>query len=235
MIRPLRLTGIVLLILSVMYACKKPERPKTDFAVDGIHDLTLQENGTGVINLNIEHLANEAEQVTLSLANVPKGVSPNFNTVTAKPPFASNLYIKDDSSVAGTYDLVLVAKSARGIEKNYKFRLTTLEKTCAIKGSGTYRGTSFCRNGGGLIFSNFVFWVDSNYKDRIIFYWNKVPAYGIVNCNKGQFTIPYQPLTNYWITGTGYFDRNYKVIDIDYTERYKSGDTISCTIHFERL
>lgn len=220
--------GICLLILS----CGKEKDAPTDFRINGIKDVVLEENGSEVIALSVELLSSNAEQVTLKLQNVPNGLSPNFNRTTDKPPFSADLYLKDDSTKGGEHQITIIGTSASGLIRSYDFTITTREKTCAKKASGLYEGTSTCRDGNGLIFGAMYFSVDSNNKDKLFFIWNNTAVYGIINCNRNQITIPMQSVGKYTFSGQGYLDKNYTLIDFDYIERYSNGDTISCNAHF---
>jgi|GEM_PF-5891884 len=228
------LRHIALIICTCLFilSCDKNEGPATDFKINGVNDVMLGENGSGVLELNVELLSNNAEQVTLSIANVPPGVSQNFNRTTDKPPFTTSLYIKDDSSQAGDHIVTLTGTSATGVEHSYNFTITTLEKTCAKKASGLYYGTSLCRDGDGLVFNNFYFLSDSNDKNKLFFTWNQKPVYALINCNKNKFTIPLQDVGAFKLNGEGKLDQNYTTIDFAYTERYDNGDTITCNAFF---
>lgn len=221
-------TGICLIILS----CGKEKNAPTDFKINGINDIVLEENGSQVLDLNVELLSTNAEQVTLTTKNVPEGLTLSFNRTTDKPPFDATLHIKDDSTKGGVYNISLVGTSATGLMHSYDFTITTSEKTCAKKASGLYHGTSTCRDGNGLIFGDMYFSVDSNNKDKLFFIWNNTAVYGIVNCNRNLITIPLQSVGTYKFSGEGYLDKNYTLIDFDYIERYSNGDTISCNAYF---
>lgn len=218
-------------LIIIINGCDKPQEA-ADFTITGIRDVSLTENGNESIELKVEQISAKAEQVTLTAEGVPDGITASFNKVTDKPPFGVSLYLKDDSSKKGAYPITLKARSASGIEKSYSFNITTVDKTCAIKASGLYQATSICRDGKGLIFNNFYFWNDSTDLTRLYFYWNQQQAYALVNCNRNLITIPVQTVGNYKIYGQGYIDQNYTVINIDYTQKFNNGDTVSCNAHF---
>lgn len=214
--------------LLVWMSCKKPEAPAIDYSISGVKDVSLSENGSETIPLDIKLLTSNAEQVTLSVAGLPTGVSASFNLTTGEPPFKSNLYIKDDSSTGGSYDITLNAKSATGIAHDYSFKLNTLPKTCAAKLSGLYTGTNICKDGNGQGFNTIEFKQDDEDKDKMYFLWNKSLLYIIINCNKNLVTLPLQTFEDRKIQGSGYVDQNYSVISFNFTEYLKNGDSINC-------
>ena len=215
-------------------ACKKPFVSNTKFEVTGVQNMSLAENGGAAMALEVNQISGEAELVTLSVSGLPEGVSVGFNPATAMPGFRSTMQLKDDSSAGGTYNITLTARAAHGREQQYKFTLTTLDKTCAKKLAGTYHCTYYRRTGTGGILDNFTFYEDPTDKDKLLFRWNDHDAELVVNCNKNRLTIPYQDVGKFKIIGNGFFEDNYQVIDFDYMERHDNGDTISCAAHFIR-
>ncbi len=228
----LRHIAYALCVCFFVISCGKKADQPTDFKISGVNNIMLEENGSSVLDLNVELLTSNAEQVTLSIENIPEGISPNFNRTTDKPPFSTSLYIKDDSSKGGEYIVTLIGTSAKGVVHTYNFTITTLNKTCAIKASGLYYGTSTCRDGNGLVFNNIYFLTDSTDKDKLFFTWQGKSLYGEINCNRNKFTIPLQSVGDHTIKGDGKLDKNYTTIDFAYTARYNNGDTITCNAFF---
>lgn len=218
--------------LLVWSSCKKTEQPDIDYTIAGIKDVSLDENGSETVPLNIKLLSAKGEQVTLSLEGLPDGVSSSFNLTTGEPPFNSNLYIKDDSSQGGSYAVQLKAHSASGIDKDFTFKINTLAKTCGKKLAGIYTGTNICRDGNGEGFNTIEFWQDGKDPYQLNFTWNKTLLHLTVNCNTNQITIPIQTFEDRKIIGSGYADQNYSVIDMDFTQYFKTGDTVSCSGHY---
>lgn len=233
LVQSIRLYIILLVagLSALVFSCEKPEE-KTNFTITGIRDVSLGENGSASIELQVEQVSAKSEQVTLSVEGLPNGVTATFNKVTDRPSFGVSLYVKDDSSKKGEYPITLKAVSASGVEKTFSFKIFTVDKTCAKKASGLYHATSICRDGKGLIFNNFYFWNDSTDLTRLYFNWNQQLAYAVVNCNKNQLEIPLQTVGDYKIYGQGYIDENYTIINIDYTQKFNNGDTVSCNAHF---
>lgn len=226
--------AVFLLIGILIISCNKAEDPKIDFNINGLADVTLDENGSVVKNLTIEHLNGPAEQVTLTIDGLPDGISASFNISTGQPPFDATLYIKDDSSKGDIYEVNVLARSASGIEHAYPFKITTLQKTCTKKASGLYEGTSTCRDGQGQIYNYINFEEDSVSKDRLYFVWQQNPLYVDVNCNTKQLTMPLQTSGDHKISGDGYLTENYTVIRLNYIEWDNNGDSISCFAIFKK-
>jgi hypothetical protein len=227
--------GILLCICSIFPSCRKEEAPATDFTINGLHDVALEENGLSVLDIHLEPITANSEQVSLSVDGAPQGLNLTFNRITDKPPFTVKLYIRDDSAAAGAYPIALKAKSANGKVHIANFTVTAPEKTCAKKSSGLYHGTSFCRDGDGEIFGSINFLTDSANKRLLVFYWKNVVTYAVVDCNSSQLNIPLQSMGTYSIYGKGYIDQKNTVINFDYTELHRNGDSVKCNVHFIKL
>ncbi len=215
-------------------SCGKEKKPATEFTINGLHDVVLEENGSETVEVQVELKSINAEQVHLSVEGAPDGLNLSFNRVTDKPTFTAKLYMKDDSSRAGEYPITLKARSARGTEHTTTFKVTTREKTCALKASGYYRGTCMCKDGSGLIFNDMHFVTDPDDKSKLVFVWQNALIYAIVNCNRNLLTIPLQSTGAYSIHGEGYLDKNYTIISFDYTQYHRNGKEVKCSAHFIR-
>lgn len=212
-------------------SCDKIAAPFIDYNIEGIYDLSIGENDNVRLNLEIIPQSSKTELVTLSVTGLPSGVSYSFNNTVGEPPFSTELYIKDDSSQGGTQDIELLAISASGKTKSYSFKLTTAEKSCTKKIAGLFQATSICRNNTGDILNRLEVVTDSTDISMLHFVWRGKLIDLIVNCNKNLVTLPMQTINNYKISGSGYIDANYTIINFDYTERHNNGDTVSCNMH----
>lgn len=224
--------SIAICMFLFIFSCGKDKGPSTEFSIIGLHDIDLPESSSLVVDVTIEQQSPVAEQVTLSASGAPEGLTMNFNRTTDKPTFTVKLYIKDDSTEGGTYPITVEAISAKGVKHITTFNITTHNKTCIEKASGYYRGTSICQDGSGLIFNNMHFLTDSADNTKLVFLWQDAVVYAIVNCNKNRLTIPLQSTGNYTITGEGYLDRNYTVINFDYKQHHRNGKVVECNAHF---
>lgn len=218
----------------ILFSCNKTEEPDIDFSVSGLTDVLLSENGSEELVLNVDLKQGSPEQVTLSVEGLPDGVSASFNTTTGQPNFESKLFIKDDSSSGGVYDVTLMATSASGVAHPYNFKLTTLEKTCAEKLSDIYLCTITYKNGGGKIFNNLKVSEDDLVHDKMNFIWGGDLLYINVDCNTNKVTMPLQYTADASVRGDGYVDEDYSVIRINYTEYYDNGDSVGCIAYFKK-
>lgn len=219
-------------ISTFIFSCGKNEGPSTDFSINGLQDIDLEENGSEVVDVTIELKSPNAEQVTLSLEGVPEGLSLSFNRITDKPTFTVKLYVRDDSSKGGIYPITVRARSAKGTEHTQTFNVTTHDKTCILKASGYYHGTCICKDGTGLIFNNMHFLPGGEDEKKLVFLWQDAVIYAIIDCNKNRLTIPQQSTSNYTIVGEGYLDRNYTIINFDYKQYHRNGNVVDCNAHF---
>ncbi|MBW7914407.1 MAG: hypothetical protein H3C54_12115 [Taibaiella sp.] len=216
----------------LIFSCGKDQGPTTEFSINGLSDIDLPESSSMVVDVTIEQESPVAEQVTLSVSGAPEGLTVNFNRATDKPTFTAKLYIKDDSTEGGVYPITVKARSAKGVEHATTINVTTHDKTCIAKAVGYYRGTSICQDGSGLIFNNMQFHPDPDDPTKLVFLWQDAVIYAIVNCNKNRLTIPLQSTGNYTIMGEGYLDKNYTIINFDYTQHHRNGKEVKCNAHF---
>lgn len=226
-------SGITILIAFALTicSCTKVTKSKVDHTVTGIENVILPENGSERLNLSINTESKRSEQISLSISGLPEGITANFNNTTGQPPFDTELYMRDDSSKAGSYDVEIISSGVSGTVHNHKFTLTTVEKTCAKKIAGKFRSTTFCRVNRGQVLGLVDIYVDPNNLSQLNFKWNNETMVLIVNCGTSEIILPSQKLDNYTISGTGKVDQNYSVINFDYIEEHPSGDTISCNMH----
>lgn len=226
--------GIMTVCGVCLSACQKPTPTPIDFEIDGVHDITLAENGSELLPVSIHRISGIEEQIQLSIMGLPDGVSASYGTATSSPDFETQLYIKDDSSFGGVNNVTVIGTSSSGVVKTYEFKLTTMPKTCTKKATGLYEGTVTCVNGTGQIYGNVNFAEDTATHNKLYFVLKNAGLYLDVNCNTNQVVLPTQRVGNHVVYGEGMLDENYSTIRLRYVERYNNGDTFSCLTYFRK-
>jgi hypothetical protein len=107
-------TIIVLLAIS----CKK-ENNNTEYQIDGIVNQEARVYDTLVMNLQLKQTNGDRENVTLSLKDVPQGITYSFSTPAGQPDYATNLSI----IVTDKVDL------GDSVRKNYTMKLVVANQS----------------------------------------------------------------------------------------------------------
>jgi hypothetical protein len=77
--------------------------------INGVKDVSFDVAGNAGLQLSVQSLASKQEQVTLSVINLPNGLSANISSGSGMPPFTSAVAFSKTASLApGTYPIKLV-------------------------------------------------------------------------------------------------------------------------------
>lgn len=231
----------ILALPLVIASCKKSDSTseiyKPSYHVDGISDRIIQKNITGLPTtvtqyLTITYENQEQERVTLSLENLPAGLTAKFTPATGFPTFSTQLTLIDSGVATGEYTLNLIATGASSGKKTFPFNLSVLPvPDCSNQiigagyisqlscGAGTFMQnvTSVSGSPGRVNFSNF----DNT----------GAQVYGLINCTSNQINIPTQSVNGATYNGSGYFYQQgaQRVVNISFYRSSSSGST-SCTL-----
>lgn len=110
---------LILFTTLAFWGCTKGEDPNVDpanFSMDGLHDVTLISDSLKsdtTISINVVPTSGKAEEISLSIGELPAGVQATFSPDKGVPPFTTTLLLsKVSSTTAGTYPVSIHAKSA---------------------------------------------------------------------------------------------------------------------------
>ncbi len=184
-------------------ACKKSYTPaKPDYVIDGIHDISLVNNGSSYISVPftvtyVEESNAAQELVTLSLSGLPAGITIDPNWIkTGYPTFSTAFSLYDTTAagaVSGTYPLTLTATGASTGKRTFTINLNLTDPPACTAGLvGKYNN---CYNS-----CSGTYYKDSVYADPAVH--NKLwftnlnntgaTVYGTLNCSTMYITIPSQ-------------------------------------------
>ena len=113
-------------LLSVPYALYAAKAGKVDFnfAFAGLKDITLYQNDSISIPIEVIWIDGLQENVTLSSSGLPNGASLKFSTSSGVVNFTTNVTISASSALIGTYPISIIGTTSSGKVKNYTLNLT---------------------------------------------------------------------------------------------------------------
>src|ERR1044072_9453047 len=136
----------LLLVPMIFTACKKSDKTN-DFVINGIHDVDLGATTTGgnILALAIVQGSGAQEPVTITVTNLPGGITADITPASGTPSFSSSITFKQSgNATAGTYPIHIVGTSA-SYSKSYDLNLTVPSLNGFVLGGTTYRTSSLQR------------------------------------------------------------------------------------------
>lgn len=104
---------LIFIIIAISTSCKKEQDTGFDCDVQGISNVNAKVGDSKVIVISVNRTQGVAEDVELSLKNVPQGISYFFETAQGKPNFVTALTITVTNEIKlGKHPLTLEVKSA---------------------------------------------------------------------------------------------------------------------------
>lgn len=142
--------SVALLLLCVLLACKKekinilPEPLATDsiqvidtnkvadttYVIQGIADIKIRQLSTQNFMLDIVHLGGSQNKVSLSIANVPEGITASFTPAVGYAGFKTELSFKALVPQPGTYPITISASTDQKKTKTYNVQLEVEQVAC---------------------------------------------------------------------------------------------------------
>jgi hypothetical protein len=118
---------LILFALPFFFSCKKGDGTSVDssYTINGIHDVDMTQQNANVLTLMLEQKASSKQQnVTISVENLPAGVSADIQPANGIPSFASVItFYNDFLSPGGKYPIKIVGTSAAG-RREYDLNIT---------------------------------------------------------------------------------------------------------------
>ncbi|RYD55174.1 MAG: hypothetical protein EOP56_16640 [Sphingobacteriales bacterium] len=240
-----------LFVLSVflLTSCSKSPKNETtttyDFVVNGVADVTVQQDSAAYLPLEIKHLSGTQEKVDLFVQGLPSNVTASIAPQNGTPTFASSIKFSAgyDATISSNAGVKVRAVSASGVAKEYNLTLDIVPATnCGIKLAGMYDATNILYTANGAYVST------RNYTTAVTLYNNNSETIQIVNfdgyttlgqvyggldCFERRLTIPTQSFLKdrgYVITKAEYFGSN-KI----YIEYSGSGGATLSKVTFVKL
>jgi len=219
-------------------ACKKSDSDAlpTNYRIDGVQDMTLQQSGTvpitGYMSISVMPTGKIQEHVSLSMEGLPEGCSVMFTSPGGFPMFSSNVIIRDSGATGGTYPVKLVCNGSVTGKKSYTFNLTLPQlPDCTSWLLHNYSANSGCAGG---TYPEFL--TAGSTRNRIVFnnFENiGVSLYANVTCqpsgSSSTISMPAQTVGDITYSGSGYAAPGYFYLSYN---RYEPGTgSTSCTLY----
>lgn len=104
-----------LLLAPILFAsCSKSDSgPSNEFVINGIHDVNIGTVGGNILGLTVMQSSGTQEPVTLSVTDLPAGVSADIQPASGTPAFASSItFTRTGNAAAGTFPIHIVGTSS---------------------------------------------------------------------------------------------------------------------------
>ncbi len=205
------------------------------YIINGIHDVTIQQGSDDQLDLAIESVGANPETVTLSLSNLPTGVTADINPTSGTPTYNATAVFTDHYGTAGDYTITLLAHGSASGDSIYQFMLHILNPPdCGILGFYS-QGTTGCGNNTNYQYTDNV--LTSNVASNRIIFQNfadmPYQVYADINCANNTLTIPNQLLPNgVQVAGSGTFTSN--TINVDFSQTSTTNITTYCSFSLIR-
>jgi hypothetical protein len=121
-----RFTPILFLLL-LLASCFKYIKVDNSikYTVDGFHDVTIDQNDSGLLNINIELLSGDPtnEYTTFKITGIPDSVAVNYDSLTFRPNYWFPLVFYAHAPRPGVYPITATTTSPTMGTKVYTFNL----------------------------------------------------------------------------------------------------------------
>jgi hypothetical protein len=108
----------------ILISCKKEQNNTFECDIQGLENIDAKVGDTKILNLKIFKVQGLAEKVTLSLKNVPNGISYNFEFEASTPDYNTTLSISVGNIVKLGNHVITLEASSENFKKTIDFNLT---------------------------------------------------------------------------------------------------------------
>ncbi len=208
--------GFLLICFS---ACKKAEDKTPEYSVSEKGDFVIERNpfdkdfGAVLPQLffAVKYERGDSKRVTLSVADLPAGITDSLSSSGGYPDFNTTLFLKDAGAAAGTYTPTLKLKAdgaSEGISHPFKVTLNGFGSCAAYFAGREFTATSSCLGvDSGTNSYTATSRLLSPFSDTVLIsnYRNSgLDLKMIVDCKTRRATIPPQYLGDKGVESTGY-------------------------------
>ncbi|PZF73059.1 hypothetical protein DN068_09300 [Taibaiella soli] len=198
------------------------------YQVNGVANLTIPSTGTYGLPISLEYAAGTQEPVSISITDLPKGVTASAYPQSGTPSFASLITFTTDPTVAtGSFPIKIKTTAQSGSVKELSCSITTTAD-CANAVSGSYEGSSCGSNQYTIDVQ-----ADADRNNIIIKnFGGNATIKASLDCASKTIIIPTQYYYgSYTCSGTGTFTD--QSINISYTINYGTSSD-NCTMSFHK-
>ena len=204
------------------------------FTINGISDITMENyGGSKTLALEIKHMTDTQETVTLSASGLPGNLRDSFSTVSGIPTFYSTLTFTASGGATGTYPVKITGTTTSGGSKSYDFNVhVNMAEECSPAVTGTRTCKEDCGGGNYTVDINKV----SSQDNTIMIFplgQGDVGVTANLNCAAGTVEIPSQnPLPYLKYEGSGTFTDGKMIFHYKKTH-LQSGMVTECNVVIE--
>lgn len=143
---------IVLTFCTFFTACDKGKTtattPTYGYTINGLQDITIQQYVDTSISLPLaaSYLSGSQENITLSISNLPAGLSVSPGSITGTPSFNPVFTISGAARQTGTFQVTLTVSAPSSGTQTFTFRITVAANAggCTSKMGGIYQTHYTC-------------------------------------------------------------------------------------------
>ena len=223
---------IALVAITLNSCTKKYEGPYVPpYHIDGINDITVNANSpSNGMSLNVTYENSAQERITLSLENVPAGMTYTIANPTGYPSFSSFINFFDSSAAVGTYKVNLVATGDKSKAVKFPFNIvvTDIPDCAGDFAHADFTASNVCSSGS---YTEGVTLLSSNHVQFTNLEGAGIHLNATFNCLAGTLTVPSQTINGFVYTGTGgftSFGTNQEIWIMYSKTPVGGGSTVSC-------
>lgn len=205
------------------------------YTIQGLHDVTIQQGTDDELSLSITATSGSQEPITLSLWNLPAGVTKTMSASTGTPTYTSHIVFTEHYGAAGTYVVRLISHGALSGDRTDSFNIHVLTPpNCGVLGFWS-QGTTGCGNNTNYQYTDNIT-ASAAASNRIVYgNFADMPyqVYADLNCNNSSIVIPNQLLPNgIQVSGSGTFTAD--SMHVDFSQTSTTNITTYCTFDLIR-
>lgn len=185
--------------------------PESIFMVHGVADVIFDNWMVAAMGITIEHDSGEQKTTTISLGEMPPGVTYEIRPASGVPTFGSSILFTTTGVSVGTHPATLTVSNG-SVTKDYNFNLHLGDSKCNDGFTGYYDQLYEYCFGPTIRFVSVQ--QDHEISNRVLLSfknsWDSneilLSFYIELNCNTNEITVPQQHTQLGDISGSGYFD-----------------------------
>ncbi len=239
----------LLITIFICSSCNKESTPKgapnpkynvpIDTKIEGLHDITMQQNSTYDLPIAVKYLSGTKELVSIALTDLPNNVFVSITPQIDTPNYSSIIKFNVQNADTGTTTVTLMtAASKEASARSYTFNLTITPEPVnyAPDLAGLYTHAGTCDN-VGTVNNQAIVSTDPNVINRIRIerVWTGSTTYFFyadINAATHTINIPAQTNNGILYTGSGTYSDN----QMNIMYQFGDGNLINdaCTVTLTR-
>ncbi len=212
--------------------------PKSEFLVHGVSDVTFDNWVGAAMGLSVEYVSGAQKTATISLGEMPAGVTYEIRPESGTPTFGSSVLFKTTGESIGTHAANLTVSNG-SVTKDYNFNIHLGDTKCNDGFTGYYDELYMYCFGPIIRFVSVEQYSENPNRVSLSFKssWDSddilLSFYIDLNCGTKEIIVPTQQTQLGEISGSGYFDAQTYVITLPALKLVGADGSISdCSVYF---